>query len=148
MEIRVRRLQRPAPARADRHRGPVSDAIPAAPPPLAAAAAAPARARPLDAVGVTAPALPVRVLRGGRVESTHHVHVAIVDAAGRLRAAFGDADVATYFRSSAKPFQAMPLVATHADRLGLTDEEIAVTTGSHTAMPRHVEVVRSILAKI
>lgn len=90
----------------------------------------------------------VRVRRAGRIESTHRVHLAVMRADGSLVAAAGDPDVPAYFRSSAKPFQAMPLVATRADALALSDEEVAITCGSHTGAPRHLAVAGGILAKV
>jgi L-asparaginase II len=94
------------------------------------------------------PAVAVRVRRGGALESTHRVHVTIADARAGVLAALGDPELPAFFRSSAKPFQAMPLVRTHAASLGMSDEEIAVTTGSHTAMPQHLSIVRGLLAKV
>ncbi len=91
----------------------------------------------------------VEVLRGAVVESRHRVHAAVVDADGTLRARVGDPDLVTFFRSSAKPLQAVPVVEDGAfDRFGLTEEELAVCCGSHSGTPRHVEVVESILAKV
>jgi L-asparaginase II len=52
----------------------------------------------------------------------------------------------TYARSSAKPFQAIPLVLSGtADALGLTDEALAVACASHNAEEPHLAAVRSIL---
>lgn len=91
----------------------------------------------------------VEVVRGAVAESWHRVHVAVVDGAGRLRAAAGDPDLGTYFRSAAKPFQALPIVQDGAlDRFGLTLEELALCCGSHSGQPRHLEVAESILRKI
>jgi L-asparaginase II len=91
----------------------------------------------------------VEVLRGAVVESRHRVHVAVVDAEGALRASAGDPDFLTFFRSAAKPFQAIPLVEDGAvQRFGLTSEEIALCSGSHSGEARHLEVAESILAKI
>jgi L-asparaginase II len=60
----------------------------------------------------------------------------------------GDAGGYIYARSSAKPFQAMPLVLSGAaDALGLTDEELAVACASHNAEEPHLAAVRSILEK-
>ncbi len=60
----------------------------------------------------------------------------------------GDAEGYIYARSSAKPFQAMPLVLSGvADALGLTDEELAVACASHNAEEPHLAAVRSILEK-
>ena len=53
-----------------------------------------------------------------------------------------------YLRSSAKPFQALPLVLSGAaDAFGLTDEELAVACASHNAEELHLAAVRSILEK-
>lgn len=90
----------------------------------------------------------VELTRGGTVESVHRVHVAVVDGAGNLVAHAGDADVVTFLRSAAKPFQAVPLVASGAaDAFGLTDRELALCCGSHAGEPMHVDVVGSILRK-
>jgi L-asparaginase II len=60
----------------------------------------------------------------------------------------GDAGGYAFARSSAKPFQAIPLVLSGAaDTLGLTDEELAVTCASHNAEEPHLAAVRSILEK-
>jgi L-asparaginase II len=60
----------------------------------------------------------------------------------------GDAEGYVYARSSAKPFQAMPLVLSGVDdALGLTDEELAVACASHSAEEPHLDAVRSILER-
>ena len=60
----------------------------------------------------------------------------------------GDAGGFAYARSSAKPFQAIPLILSGAaGALGLTDEEIAVACASHNAEEPHLAAVRSILQK-
>ncbi|HLL77020.1 MAG TPA: asparaginase [Pyrinomonadaceae bacterium] len=98
---------------------------------------------------VPRPAPLVEVWRGGVVESRHRGHVAAVDGAGRLVARLGQPETVTYLRSSAKPHQNIPLVATGAaDRFGLTPPEIAVACGSHSGQPVHEAVVASMLRKI
>lgn len=90
----------------------------------------------------------IEILRGGVVESAHAVHVAVSDAEGRLVAQVGDPDRLTYYRSAAKPFQALPLVEDGVvDALGLTDEELAVCCASHEGESAHVAAARSILAR-
>jgi L-asparaginase II len=90
----------------------------------------------------------VEVRRGRHLESLHRGAVAVADRTGRLLYAAGPADLGTFLRSSAKPFQALPLIESGgADALGLTDQEVAVTCGSHSGEPIHVETVRAILAK-
>ena len=87
--------------------------------------------------------------RGAFVESRHRVHVAIVDAAGTLVARAGDPDLVTFWRSAAKPFQALPLVVDGvADRFGLGSEELAIACASHSSEPRQVELVRAFLKKV
>ncbi len=91
----------------------------------------------------------VEVWRGGRVESEHRGAIAVVDANGRVLAHSGDVMVTSYLRSSAKPFQLLPLIESGAaDRFGFTDRELAVIAGSHSGEPRHLEAVQSILNKI
>ena len=91
----------------------------------------------------------VEVLRGLLVESRHRIHAAVVDAAGIVRASLGDPELVTFFRSAAKPFQALPLVSDGViDRFGLTLEELAVCCGSHSGQDRHVAAALSVLEKI
>ena len=87
--------------------------------------------------------------RGSIVESRHRVHIAVVDAAGRLVARAGDSDLVTFWRSAAKPFQALPFVVDGAaDRFGLGSEELAIACASHSSEPRQVELVRAFLKKV
>jgi L-asparaginase II len=91
----------------------------------------------------------IEVVRGTTVESRHRVHVAVVDAEGRLRGRAGEPDLVTFFRSAAKPLQALPIVEDGAyDRFGLTLEELALCCGSHSGEPRHLRAAESILQKI
>jgi len=86
--------------------------------------------------------LRVEATRGGVVESVHQVSCAVADATGRLVADAGHPSAVTWWRSAAKPFQAMPLVEDGAaDRWGLGDEELAIACASHSSEPRHLEVV-------
>jgi L-asparaginase II len=60
----------------------------------------------------------------------------------------GDPEGYVYARSSAKPFQALPLVLSGTvDAFGLTDAELAVACASHNAEEPHLRAVRSILEK-
>ena len=95
-----------------------------------------------------AAALLVEVWRGSLVESRHRGNLIAVDGKGRTISSLGAPATVTYLRSSAKPFQILPVVASGAaDRFGLTPEEIAIACGSHNGEPIHVAAVRSILAK-
>ncbi|MET0645822.1 MAG: asparaginase [Pyrinomonadaceae bacterium] len=95
------------------------------------------------------PAPLVEVWRGSIVESRHRGHVAAVDGDGRLVASLGDPETVTYLRSSAKPFQAVPLLTSGAaERFRLTEAELAVACGSHSGEDLHVETVARLLEKI
>lgn len=95
------------------------------------------------------PAPLVEVWRGEIVESRHRGHIAAVDGDGNLVARLGEPEAVTYLRSSGKPFQAFPLVASGAaDRFGFTPREIAVACGSHSGEPIHEETVAGMLEKI
>ncbi|MDQ3907640.1 MAG: asparaginase [Acidobacteriota bacterium] len=98
---------------------------------------------------VPRPAPLVEVWRGEVVESRHRGHVAAVDASGRLVARLGEPEALTFLRSSGKPFQATPLVASGAaDRFGFTPQEIAIACGSHSGEPVHERTVAGMLEKI
>ena len=90
----------------------------------------------------------VSVTRGSFVESVHRGHVVAVDGRGRTLAVLGSADAVAFIRSAAKPFQAVPLVASGAaEAFGLEDRELAVACGSHDATPAHTGTVESLLRK-
>lgn len=82
------------------------------------------------------------------MESAHRVHIVVADAGGDVLHQAGDADLLTFLRSAAKPFQAAALVATGAvDHYALSDAELAVAAGSHMGEASHVAAVASLLAK-
>ena len=88
------------------------------------------------------------VRRGELVESVHRGRFAVYDPEGIVLEACGDPEAYVYLRSSAKPFQALPLILSGtADAFGLTDEELAVACASHNAEEPHLAAVRSILKK-
>src|SRR5256885_11584539 len=81
----------------------------------------------------------VEQVRGGVVEAVHEVHVAVVDSTGSLVARTGDPELVTFWRSAAKPFQALPLLEDGAAaRFGLTSEELALACASHSSEPDQV----------
>lgn len=87
--------------------------------------------------------------RGKIVESIHYGSVVVVDAAGRSLAWYGDPDMVTFLRSTAKPFQALPFIeAGGAEHFGLTLKEIALVCASHSGTDEHVETVLSIQDKV
>lgn len=91
----------------------------------------------------------VRVMRGALVESRHRGHIVAVEPDGRIVAYLGTPETITYLRSSAKPHQAIPLIASGAaDRFGFTEQEIALACASHSGEPIHTTLAASMLKKI
>lgn len=91
----------------------------------------------------------VEVLRGSTVESVHHIHVAVVDGHGVLRARSGNEGFVAFARSAIKPLQALPLIEDGvADRYDFNDQQLALCCASHNAEPRHVDAARAMLRKI
>ena len=92
--------------------------------------------------------LRVEATRGGIVESVHRVSLAVVDRDGHLVASAGDPELVTFWRSAAKPFQAMPLVADGAaDHYGFGPPELALACASHSSEPVHRAVAERMLAR-
>lgn len=89
----------------------------------------------------------VEVMRGGEVESTHSVHAVLAWPSGET--CYGDPGLTTFWRSSMKPFQALPLVVDGAaEALGLDDEALALCCASHAGLRRHVEGVARVLERV
>ena len=85
----------------------------------------------------------VEATRGDVVEARHRVHaVAVSD--GTDRRVVRRPALVTFFRSSAKPIQALPVVRARPD---LDDAEIAIACASHLHRPDQLEPVRRLLAK-
>ena len=81
----------------------------------------------------------VKVYRGDVVEATHTGHLVVVDPEGKILFKFGDPNLVTYLRSSAKPFQTIPVIETGAaHRFKLTPKQIAIISRSHSGEEKHV----------
>ncbi len=88
-------------------------------------------------------AIVVEAVRGDIVEAWHRVHaVAVSD--GEVVASCGDPALVTYFRSSAKPLQALPIVRVRED---LEDAEIAIACASHLHRLEQLDPVQRLLTK-
>ncbi len=95
------------------------------------------------------PAPLVEVRRGAITESRHRGHIVALDGDGQIVARLGAPETLTFLRSSAKPFQSFPLVASGAaDRFHFNEQEIAIACGSHSGEDIHVETVAGMLRKI
>jgi L-asparaginase II len=91
----------------------------------------------------------VEVTRGPRVESRHRGAAAVVDAEGEVVFSFGDIDWPVFPRSAVKAFQCLPLIESGAaDRVGLTDAEIALACSSHGGESGHAAGAAAMLAKV
>lgn len=87
--------------------------------------------------------------RGSIQESLHFGAVAVVDSGGKLVASSGDPQTTTFLRSTAKPFQALPLIENSGHHhWHLSPKELAILCASHTGTDDHVETVRGIQSKI
>jgi L-asparaginase II len=90
----------------------------------------------------------VEVTRGDHVESRHRGSIAIAAPDGSGVASVGDPSTFIYLRSSAKPFQLAPFVASgRFDEYGLGTEALAIMAASHSGEDRHVRLVQEILRR-
>ena len=90
----------------------------------------------------------VEVTRGSLVESSHAGAAVVVDSQGRVVFGIGDVEEAFFPRSAVKALLALPLVETGAaDRLKLTDAELALACSSHSGQREHTETATSMLTK-
>jgi len=91
----------------------------------------------------------VHVIRGHIAESRHRLQAVVVSASGQVRAATAHPDRVTSFRSAAKPFQLLPFVERgHADRLGLSEPELAIMAASHSGSRAHLRIVQGLLDRL
>ena len=89
-----------------------------------------------------------RTTRSGVIESEFHGDIAVADPQGNLVGWAGGPGAAYYLRSSAKPLQALGIVATGAYKaLGMTPKELAVCCASHSGSHEHQETVLGLLKK-
>lgn len=87
--------------------------------------------------------------RNGNVESIHYGAIAVVTPDGTLFASAGDPFSQTFMRSSAKPFQCIPLLEMGGkSKLELSDEELAVICASHSGSDRHLQAVTGLQQRI
>ncbi|MEO6096104.1 MAG: asparaginase [Fibrobacteria bacterium] len=88
------------------------------------------------------------VTRSGESDLEHAGFACLVDADGKCRWSLGDPHAMAFFRSSAKPLQALAMVECGAaDAAGLDDADLAIICGSHPGGTKQAELVRSLLAK-
>src|SRR5688572_21353657 len=89
-----------------------------------------------------------KVFRGDTVESMHRGHLVALDGDGNTVVSIGDPKSVTFYRSAAKPFQALPFITSGAaDAFGFSDEEIALACASHSGEARHVRIAQLMLER-
>jgi L-asparaginase II len=93
--------------------------------------------------------LDVVATRGREIESRHRVHAAVVGPDDTATAVARDGAQVTSWRSCAKPFQLMPLLASGGfDSLHWGDDQLALACASHGGEPEHVAIAQGMLSDI
>ncbi|OMF62162.1 L-asparaginase [Paenibacillus sp. FSL R5-0490] len=91
---------------------------------------------------------PIVVYRGTFMESTHNIHVAVVNGKGEVLYSYGDPGRLTFPRSSMKPFQAVAVVETGAaDQYQYEEADLSLICASHSGEHFHRRRVMSILGR-
>lgn len=89
----------------------------------------------------------VREYRAQTLECVHSGMICISDTTS-IVAGIGDETWQCFYRSAAKPIQALPFFMMQLQKkYGLTQEESAILSGSHYGDPEHVRVLESIMEK-
>ena len=87
--------------------------------------------------------------RGGHVENIHRADVVAVNTKGEILKEVGNGKLPMFWRSAAKPFQALAFVKNGGmEKYGLTERELALLVSSHSGEGFHVELVKGILDKL
>ena len=103
---------------------------------------------PIPTASVPLP-LAVHLTRGGKIESTHRIHAAVMQGCGDIVAAYGDVHRVIFPRSALKPLQTVALVESGAaTRMTVSDAEIALACASHSGEDMHTNAVGAWLARI
>ncbi len=90
----------------------------------------------------------VRLTRGSQVESVHYGSYCVVED-GKVVRSKGDMELPVFYRSAAKPIQALAVVESGApERFGFTDQELAMVVGSHSGTRFHATTAATMLEKI
>lgn len=94
--------------------------------------------------------LPIaEVYRNKTIESVHYGSIVVSDKDGNILYHYGDPDLVTFTRSSAKAFQYMAVFESGAiERHGFNLQQQAVMMGSHNGSELHQQVVKSNLELI
>ena len=95
------------------------------------------------------PEIIIQARRGGTVESVHHAVAALAAPDGEIVERWGDPGMVTFWRSSAKPFQAQAWLADGTvDQFGWGAEQLAIMSSSHDGLDFQAGLVRGMLADL
>lgn len=87
--------------------------------------------------------------RGSILENIHYGWISIVDENQKEIYHVGDTNCMTYYRSSAKPLQAIPVIKSGIlEKYGFSEHEITILAGSHAGEFIHLQTIESMLNKI
>lgn len=87
--------------------------------------------------------------RAGLEDTAHRGSICVVDAAGRVVAAWGEVKRPVFMRSAAKPIQTLPFLLLGLDEAYHTTwEETAIMGASHLGEPFQVAIVAGFLEKL
>lgn len=91
----------------------------------------------------------ITVYRGSYIESTHEIHVAVVNTKGELLYSYGDPNRLTFPRSSMKPFQAIPVIESGAaNAFEFGEADVSLICASHSGEAIHRDRVMEILSRL
>ncbi|MEN2766898.1 asparaginase [Ornithinibacillus xuwenensis] len=91
----------------------------------------------------------VEETRAGLVENVHIGMICGVNEKLDSLYHVGDATHHTFYRSAAKPIQALPVFLSNIiTKYGLTNEEVTLFTASHRGEPYHIDALESMLQKL
>ena len=87
--------------------------------------------------------------RAGHVENIHRGDAVAVNSAGKIISSVGNSHLPMFWRSAAKPFQALPFVKNGGlDKYSISEEELAILVSSHSGEPNHVNLINGLLKKL
>ena len=87
--------------------------------------------------------------RAGHIENIHRGDVVAVNCEGEIIKAIGNSYLPMFWRSAAKPFQALPFVKNGGlEKYNISEEELAILVSSHSGESNHVALVKGILEKL
>ncbi len=86
--------------------------------------------------------------RGELLDLTHYGHICVTDKNDDVILSVGDSNAVVFYRSAAKPLQAIPVLMRGLHKkYNLTDEETVIFSGSHVGDEEHLAVMESIFKK-